>query len=139
MADGTLLEALKKVPLFEDLSDRELGSVASVGREVERSSGSGVTTEGESGVGFHLILQGTADVAIGGSVARTLGPGDHFGEISLIDGGPRTATVTATSELRTFSIAAWDFGPLLDKHPEITRKILVGLCRVIRAQDAAAN
>jgi uridine kinase len=87
-------------------------------------------------VGFHLILDGNAAVAQGSRSIRTLGPGDHFGEISVIDGKPRSATVTAEGPVRALSLTAWDFQSLLDDSPALTRKVLLGLCETIRAIEA---
>ncbi len=139
MTDESVLRALRPVTLFEDLSDRELKAVADAGRVVSHDTGQAITSEGESGVGFHLIIEGSAEVTVGGDRRARLGPGDHFGEISLIDGGPRTATVTVLEPTRTFSLSAWTFGPLLDKHPQITRKVLLGLCKVVRSNYTAAT
>ena len=72
-----------------------------------------------------------------GRVVRQLHPGDYFGEISLIDGGPRSATVQADVPMRTLSIASWEFKPLLEEHPAIARHMLVELCRKLRGAEAA--
>ena len=109
-------ESVRSVPLFRELSDRELGEVVQVTKRVEYPAGATVASEGEPGLGFHLIL----------------GPGDYFGEISLLDGGPRSATVATTTPMQTLSIVSWDFGPLLDRHPAMTKKLLLGLCEIIR-------
>lgn len=131
--DDELLDMLASVPLFEALSKRELKSLAASGKEIERPVGDVITTEGEGGIAFFLILEGTAEVSSGGKTLRTIGPGATFGEISLIDGGPRTATVTVTSPMRIFGITAWTFKPLLDEHPEMARGLLLGLCKMVRA------
>jgi CRP/FNR family transcriptional regulator, cyclic AMP receptor protein len=128
-------ESVRSVPLFRELSDRELGAVLQAAKRVDYPAGATVATEGEPGIGFDLILDGTAEVSIGGEARGALGAGDYFGEISLLDGGPRSATVTTTTPERTLSIVAWDFGALLDRHPQMSRKLLVGLCAIIR--DAA--
>ena len=90
---------LAKVPLFSDCSQRDLQTVARVVREIPHEAGTVIAREGEPGVGLFIILDGTADVSIGGRKKATLGPGDFFGEIALLDGGPRTATVTAKSDV----------------------------------------
>jgi CRP/FNR family cyclic AMP-dependent transcriptional regulator len=125
-------ESVRSVPLFRELSDRELGEVVQVAKHVEYPAGATIASEGEPGLGFHLILEGNAEVSVGGASRGVLGPGDYFGEISLLDGGPRSATVATTTPMRTLSIVSWDFGPLLDRHPAMTKKLLLGLCEIIR-------
>lgn len=135
-ADAELLQRLKTVPLFEGLSDKELKDVLGRSRVIEREAGREIVEEGGGSVGFHLILDGEATVTQGSRTLRTLGPGDYFGEISVIDGKPRSASVKADSPVRTLSLTAWNFQPLLDAHPTLTRKILLGLCQTIRAVEA---
>jgi CRP/FNR family cyclic AMP-dependent transcriptional regulator len=135
MAHDDRLERLRAVPLFAELKDKELKDVLAQAREVEHSSGE-IVEEGSKGVGFHLILDGTATVLQGGEVRRTLGPGDYFGEISLIDGKPRSATIRPEGNLRTLSLTAWKFQPLLEKHPALNRQLLLGLCAHVREAEA---
>ncbi len=136
MANEEALKALAGVDLFQGLEQRELEQIAGVTREVTFEAGRKIVTEGDKGVGFHLIREGTARVASGEREWGTLGAGDFFGEISLIDQGPRSATVTAETDVRTLSIASWDFMPVLDKSPTIARKLLVQLCRRLRAKES---
>jgi hypothetical protein len=96
-ADAALVEALGRVPMFADLGTRQLSAVAGAVKEVEQPEGAVLAREGETGAGFFLIIEGTAQVRIADRVHRELGPGDSFGEVALLDGGPRTATVVATS------------------------------------------
>lgn len=128
-----LVAALGSVPLFESLSDKELKSLAVSGREITREAGHEITTEGEDGIAFFLVLEGSADVNVGGTTVRTVGAGDHFGEIALIDGGPRTATVIVTQPARLFGLSAWNFRPMLSEYPDMTEKILMSLCRMVRS------
>ncbi len=103
---------------------------------VPHPPGKVVTEEGGSGVGFHLVTDGTATVQVGGQARANLGPGDYFGEISLIDGKPRSATIRTDAPVRTLSLTAWSFAPLLDAHPSLARKMLLGLCGHLRAAEA---
>lgn len=139
MADTELLERLRSVPLFEGLSDRELRDVLARTRVVEHPAGGEIVEEGHGAAGFHLILDGNAAVLRRGEVRSTLGPGEYFGEISLIDGKPRSATVRSETVVRTLSLPAWSFGPLLDAHPSMARKLLIGLCQHVRAADSPAH
>ena len=134
MARKNALDMLATVSLFEGLSRRELTAIERMGHEVEFPAGEKIVTENEEGIGFHLILSGRAKVTVAGRARTTLGPGKFFGELSLIDRGPRTATVTAETVVKTLSLVSWDFLPLLDKNPMISRKIMVELCRRLRTE-----
>jgi CRP/FNR family cyclic AMP-dependent transcriptional regulator len=131
-----LVDRLRTVPLFQGLREKELRSVAARMRQVEHASGAEILEEGGSAAGFHLILDGRAAVAVHGRPRRTLGPGEVFGEMSLIDGRPRSASVTADGPLRTASLSAWEFEPLLDEHPEIARALLRVLADRLRGAEA---
>jgi CRP/FNR family cyclic AMP-dependent transcriptional regulator len=135
MAD--VVELIQRVPLFQGLGRKDLERVA--GNMAERTFPQGriITTEGEGGVGFFVIEEGTATVQVGGESVRTLGPGDHFGEIALIDNGPRSATVVAETELRCRGMTAWEFRPLVQTHPEIAWPLLETLAARLRESEAA--
>jgi CRP-like cAMP-binding protein len=128
---------LRQVQLFESLSDEDLAEVAGAAKVMEFPSGAQVTKEGSTGVGFHLILDGRVSVTVGGVERATLGPGRYFGEMSLLDNEPRSATVTALSDLRTFSLASWDFMGLISSDFDIARKIFAALSRRIRELEEA--
>ncbi|MFY9585928.1 MAG: cyclic nucleotide-binding domain-containing protein [Actinomycetota bacterium] len=134
MPRKSLTELLGSVSLFEGLSTRELAQIEKLGKEVEFPKNKTIVTEGEDGVGFHLILEGKAKVIADGRKRSTMGPGEWFGELSLIDRGPRTATVTTETPVRTFSLLSWEFLPLLDKNTKIARKIMIEMCRRIRLE-----
>ena len=125
-------EALRRVPLFKGMSDKALDRVARIAKEVSHPAGKTVLEEDRSAVGLHLILSGEAQATQAGSVVSTMGPGDYFGEMSLIDGKPRSASVVAKSDLRTLAIPAWNFERLLDENPEMMRALLVTLSERIR-------
>lgn len=127
-------EALKKlqaVPLFEGLSKKDLSEIYSSCKVGHFEPGRDVVVEGKGGIGFHLVLEGKAAIRHGNKTVATLGPGDYFGEISMIDGGERTATVTAETDLSTLSLSTWDFKPLLEK-PSIAKALLLKLAARIR-------
>ena len=128
---GTI-EQIRSVPLFSDFGDKELQRVAAIAKEVEFPAGKVIAKQGETGVGFHMIVDGEVTVSVEGIEHAKLGPGSYFGEISLIDGGPRSATVTAATDLKTVSVTSWDFNVLLDQFPELSRQLLIQLCRRLR-------
>lgn len=139
MSGEDLVDRLKAVPLFGGLTDKQLKRVIEAGRTVEFDAGQEVVREGESGVGLHVILTGSAEVSAGGAGKRPLGAGDYFGEISLLDGKPRSATVTIAEPTTTFSITAWAFAPLLEAHPEMLKTFVVELCRRLRESEVAPD
>lgn len=116
---------LKRVPLFAELDGRQLKKLAALFRERTVGPGTTVTAEGQmSGVGFFVVGDGEAEVSVGGKAVGTLGPGDHFGELALVSESERTATVTATTDLRLLEIAFWDFRDFAHANPDVTWKLL---------------
>ena len=103
MAQGPT-DLLQRVPIFQGLEPRELERIGSSMKQRTFNAGDTVTAEGTGGVGFFVIESGQARVTIGGKDRRTLGPGDYFGDIALIDQGARTATITAASDLHTYGL-----------------------------------
>lgn len=121
------LELIKRVPLFSKLSRKGLEAVASVADEMDLPEGKTLTTEGERGREFFVLLDGSADVHQGGKKISTLGEGDFLGEIALVTKLPRTATVTTTSPVRALVITERDFSTLLKRSPEIGQGVLEAL------------
>jgi CRP-like cAMP-binding protein len=116
---------LKRVPLFSDLSQRQLGRLARQCQERIVPPGTTVVQEGKmSGVSFFIVADGEAAVTVGGRQVGTLGPGDHFGELALISKRERNATVTATTRLRCLVLAFWDFREFALANPDVTWKLL---------------
>jgi CRP-like cAMP-binding protein len=132
-----MANALQSVPLFSGLTKKELGVVAGATKEVTASAGDVLAKEGERGIGFFLILSGTARVVVKGRTRRRLGPGETFGEISLLDGGPRTATVVAESDMGMLGVTAWAFKGLLTQYPSITIKLLEEVASRLRSASSS--
>jgi CRP-like cAMP-binding protein len=133
-------QQLGKVPLFSGLSNRELDAIVRAGKEVEHREGHVIAREGDRGIGFFLVLEGEARVSRGGKGLAKLKPGDFFGEISLLDRGPRTATVTASTRIRLLGVTAWVFRGLLVEYPSIAMKLLevvAGRLRQVTKSQAA--
>ena len=134
------IDILRRVSLFDDLSDRELEAVATASNERRFDTGDTVVGEGEGGVGFFVVADGTARVEVSGKRRGTIGPGASFGEVALLDeGGRRTASVVAESPLRVFGITAWQFTPLLEQHPSIAVKIAKILARRLREAEERSS
>jgi CRP/FNR family cyclic AMP-dependent transcriptional regulator len=118
------IDLLERVPIFQGLDHRELERIANSMKQRTFHAGDTVTAEGTGGVGFFVIESGEAKVTIGGKDRRTLGPGDYFGEVALLTDSPRTATITAESDLRCYGMTSWDFKPLVESHSSIAWKLL---------------
>jgi CRP/FNR family cyclic AMP-dependent transcriptional regulator len=126
-------DALGRCPLFGELSRRELRELAALADEVEVSAGKVLAREGGLGSEFFVIAEGRAQVERDGHTVATLGPGDFFGEVALVDPGPRLATVTAAEPLRAFVLTTRGFWELLDRNHKIAQKILRTLAKRLRA------
>jgi CRP/FNR family transcriptional regulator, cyclic AMP receptor protein len=124
---------LGNVPIFSGCSKRELSVIARAAKEVSHRAGTVIAREGERGIGLFLILEGECSVSIGGRTRAKLGPGDFFGEVALLDGGPRTATVTALTPVRLVGITGWVFRGLLMEHPSIALKTLEAVAGRLRS------
>jgi CRP/FNR family cyclic AMP-dependent transcriptional regulator len=129
---GVPLEALQRVRLFADLDKRELSEIARLFKPRTFSAGETVIREGSGGGAFYVIESGEATVLVRGQPRATLGPGDHFGEVALIDEGSRTATITAESELVCYGTTLWDFRPLVERNGVIGWKLLQTLAKMFR-------
>jgi len=127
------------VPLFSDLSKKEAEELAKTFKERSFSAGDVIAEEGQRGIGFFVIQSGTAKVTRAGELRVMLGPGDYFGEIALIDDGPRTASVIADTELHCYGLTSWEFKPLVETNAEIAWKLLEGLAKRVRALEAMAG
>lgn len=125
-------EMLKKVPLFADLDGRELQQIASSMRERRFGAGDTVTQEGAGGAGFFVVESGQAEVTVDGQPRGSIGPGDYFGEIALLTGSDRTATITASSDMLCYGMTPWDFRPLVESNSAIAWKLLTAMADKLR-------
>jgi len=132
---GAPLDAIRRVPLFAELSDAELEQVARLFKQRGFPAGETVAKEGSGGAAFYLIDSGEAAVTLAGNPRGTLGPGDYFGEIALIDEGARSATITATTDLSCYGLTFWDFRPLVQENAAICWKLLQFMVGRLRAAE----
>jgi CRP/FNR family transcriptional regulator, cyclic AMP receptor protein len=123
------IDLIRKVPLFSRLSKSELKELAMLTDEIDLRDGKELTRQGAAGREFFVLLEGTADVRKNGRKINTLGPGDFFGEIALVSREPRTATVTATSPVRTLVITDRSFRRLLDDSPQVKTKVMEAMAK----------
>ena len=136
---GDKIERLREVPIFEGCSQRQLRSVARIARVVDAPAGTMLTRADEPGDEFFLILDGTASVEVAAEERVPLRPGAFFGEMSLLDGGPRSATVVAETPVRFLVIMRRNFSVLLKDVPGLTQSLLVTLSRRVRQAEARAE
>jgi CRP/FNR family cyclic AMP-dependent transcriptional regulator len=130
---------LHNVPIFSDCSPKDLSAVARGLKEVNHKAGTVIAREGDPGVGLFVIVDGEAKVTIGGKLKTKLGPGEFFGEIALLDGGPRTATVTAETDVKLLGLTEWVFRGLLQEHPAIAVKTLQAMAGRLRSATKTAT
>jgi CRP-like cAMP-binding protein len=132
-------KALKEIDLFAGLPEDALDDLVQRGTTFTMDPGERVVSEGAADVGLRVVLDGTAEVTVNGEPRPPLGPGDYFGEISLIDGAPRSATVVSGPEgLTTFALSALAFSPMIDR-PQVARVLLKALCARIRSIEMSTH
>jgi len=132
------IDHLRRVPLFSDCTDEELRRIADISRTVEAPTGTVVTQMGTPGDSFFFIIDGRVSVQTPVGAGDPLQPGDFFGEMSLLDGEPRSATVTAVTDLRLLVVDRLHFWRLLNETPDLVRRILMVLSRRVRRLEQAA-
>ncbi len=130
-------DAIKNAPLFSQLSKKDVKQLAAALNERTFPAGTVVIEKGKPGVGFFIIASGSATVTVAGNRVRVLGAGDHFGEVALIDDGPRMAEVIADTELECFALAAWQFRPFVQDHPDVAWALMQSLVkRIVRDTES---
>ena len=127
LGHNSKIDLIKRVPLFKAAKKAELEQIASIADEIDLPAGKAIITEGEPGREFIVLIDGTAEVERGGKKVASIGPGDFFGEISLISKTPRNATITTTSPVRALVITDRAFRTLLDHSPQIQIGVLTAL------------
>jgi CRP/FNR family transcriptional regulator, cyclic AMP receptor protein len=130
------VELLRNVDLFDGLTTKELESVADACKQAQFRSGDHIVTQGDPSARLYVIIDGTAEVFVHGAKVDAIGPGDYFGEIAVIDGQPRAATVTATSPVSALSLANFNVKRLIRTFPDIGFKMLRKACERIRSLES---
>lgn len=128
-------EFLGRVPIFANCTPEEIGAVSAVAQESGFQTGQIIVTQGTPGQAFYLILSGRVEIVRDGQSLGAFGPGDFFGEMSLLDHAPRSATIKALEPTVCLMLSSWDFKALLEKHPSIAVKLLEILSRRLRVAD----
>lgn len=130
-------DLLGSVSIFRGCSPKELGKIVSLTTEVEVEPGHVLCREGETGYDFFVILEGRAGVTMGGREIATLGPGHFFGEMALLDGGPRIATVTAATPMRLLALSRGEFKGVLGLAPSVAENMLAVIGSRLRSVEVA--
>ena len=133
MARDERVERLRKVNLFSGCTEKQLEFIATRVEDLDFKAGKVLCEQGRSGGEFFIVLSGEAEVQRDGKVVDTIGEGDHFGEIALLDNGPRTATVTAKTPMRCLVLAPRQFQDVLHQNAEIAVHMLHDVTRRLRA------
>jgi CRP-like cAMP-binding protein len=126
---------LARVPLFANCSAEEIAAIESVAQEHAYEPGQIIVTQGTPGQAFYTILSGRVEIVRDGTSLGAFGPGDFFGEMSLLDQAPRSATIRALEQTACLMLSSWDFKALLERHPSIAIKLLEVLSRRLRVAD----
>ncbi len=137
--EESVIELLQKTPLWSALSKQDLKLVAKLSHERSFQIGQAIVTKGEAGVGFYLILEGAVEVRSGGKSLSKLGPGQFFGEMSIIDNQPRSADVIAIENSRVLILSAWSFKTLISDNPKIALKMMQEFVRRLRESDKSLS
>ncbi len=128
-------ELLKSVPLFSDLHGRELDLLAASFKERQFDAGDTIAAEGTTGIGFFVIGEGEVAVTVHGTERATLGPGDYFGEVALIDDGQRSASIVASTPVTAYGLTAWEFRPFVESNGRVAWKLLQTVAQRLRAAE----
>ncbi|HET6379999.1 MAG TPA: cyclic nucleotide-binding domain-containing protein [candidate division Zixibacteria bacterium] len=138
MARDEKLELLSRVPLFSACDGRHLERIGMLADEVDVPAGKVLMRQGESGTDMMIVVRGRVGVERDGQRLNTLGPGEFFGEIALVDGGPRTATVTAEEPTTLLVLPRREFHTVMDEFPDFARQVLTALATRLRRLDPDA-
>lgn len=136
---GELLDAIREIPLLSGCTKKELNAIAAAGKVVEHQAGHVICHEGGTGLGMHVVLDGKVRVEIAGRTRRRMGRGAFFGEIALLDKGPRTATVISETPTTTFVLPQWAFRSLVKAQPTLAFKLLEELASRVRSSESSLS
>lgn len=138
MPRNSYLDSLSQVPLFSSMSKRDLQKIAKASDEVAVPSGRVLIEQGTRGREAFVVIDGSATVKRNGRKVATVGPGAHFGELALLDGGTRTATIVADSDMKVLVIGQREFSGVLDEVPGLAHKVMTAMAATIRELDQKA-
>ena len=132
---SAVVDHLANVPLFQGMTESARDAVAGLAQETHFDDGDDVTREGDEGDAFYVVVDGRLVVSRNGMTLRELGPGDFLGEISLVDGRPRTATVTASGPVKALVIRRPEFLELMERYGAVRLGVLMALTERVRVDE----
>lgn len=135
--ESPVIRMLEQTPIFSSLTKKQLRSIFASSKEMKFQAGQNIVAEGETGLGFYLIVDGRAEVRHGGKVLSTLGRGQFFGEMTLLDEQPRSADVVAVEPTRCLLFTAWIFHGMIMGHPKMALAIMKEMARRLRSTNQA--
>jgi CRP/FNR family cyclic AMP-dependent transcriptional regulator len=135
--EDKVVQRLSSVPLFSNLSGRQIKTIAGTGAVRKYPAGGQIVTKGEKGIGFYLVLDGQLEVRANGRSVAELKAGDFFGEMALFEEQDRTADVVAKSAAQCLVLSRWEFWALMSKEPEVLRSLMAELVRRLRQTPKA--
>ena len=138
-ASDPVIDMLEKASLWSGLDRKDLKFIVKLSKERKYEIGDAIVRKGEGGVGFYLILEGAVEIRSNGTILSKLGPGQFFGEMSVIDNQPRSADVVAVEPTKCLVLSAWSFNALISEHPKIALKILQEFVRRLRDTNKALS
>lgn len=138
-ASNPVIEMLEKASIWSGLDKKDLKFIAKLSKERKYETGDVIVKKGEGGVGFYLILEGSVEIRSDGTTFSKFGPGQFFGEMSVIDNQPRSADVVAVEPSKCLILSAWSFNALISEHPKIALKILQEFVRRLRSTNKALS
>ncbi len=137
--NDTVAEMLERSPLWSGLDRQDFKAIVKISKEQKFQSGETIVKKGEEGTGFYLVLEGTVEIRSNGNTLSKLGPGQFFGEMSVVDTQPRSADVVAVEPSRVLFLSAWSFKSLVSERPRIAVKMLQEFVRRLRNTDRALS
>jgi CRP-like cAMP-binding protein len=135
MTSRQKVDLLRRVDLFAGVSARALGLIADAAVDIEVEADKHIVRQGQVGTGFYLIVRGRVRVVRGSDVLATLGPGEFFGELSVLDQMPRMAHVIAEAPTTCLALASWDFVRILEKNPRTALAVMRVMARRLRTAE----
>jgi CRP/FNR family cyclic AMP-dependent transcriptional regulator len=135
----SILGMLEKTSLWSGLSKRDLKAIAKLSKERSYEPGETIVRKGEGGVGFYLIIEGAVDIKSDGKTLTKLGPGQFFGEMSVLDNQPRSADVVVVEPTRCLTLSAWSFNAMISENPKIALRMLQEFVRRLRNTNKALS
>jgi CRP-like cAMP-binding protein len=130
-----VIEHFKRVPLFASVSKKGLRQIVSAATEVDLPAGTGLVAQGEHGRELYVILRGTAEVVVDGKKVSELTPGDFFGELAFLNPAPRSATVTARTDMRVMVLDSRSMEAIVEREPAIARRLMLAMAIRIRSNE----